>query len=140
MRRRKIGKRALDWLERNLKGYEVTLTKILPRDIEHGSDAVGEEIFYLLYTREELEKDFQKYGWDSELSRIWQRLHELDPILIARRKAIVDAFHCNYYRSERERLKMPRAYWWWYLDELESVELPRGAMAGSKLEMGVEVL
>ena len=120
-RRQKIGKRALDWLERNLKGYEVTLTKIIPRDIAHGSDAIGEEIFYLLYVREELAEDFQKYGWDGKLSHFWQRLQELDQILIAQREAIVDAFHRDYYRSERERLKMPRAYWWWYLDELDDL-------------------
>jgi hypothetical protein len=131
MRRRKIGKRALDWLERNLKGYEVTLTRIIPRDIEHENDAVGEEIFYLLYVREELEKDFQQYGWDDELSHIWQRLHELDQILIAQRDTIVDAYHPDYYRSQRERLKMPPEYWWWYLDDLEAAELPEWVMAES---------
>ena len=132
MRRHKIGKRTLDQLERNLKGYDITLTKIIPRDIEHGSDAVGEEIFYLFYVREELEKDFQKYGWDDELRHIWQRLHELDQILFAQREEVVDAFHSDYYRSERERLKMPPEYWWWYLDELESAKLPEWVVAESK--------
>lgn len=136
MRRRKIGKRALDWLERNLKGYEVTLTRIIPRDIERGNDAVGEEIFYLLYVREELEKDFQKYGWNSELNYIWQRLQELDEILIAQREAIVNAYTPEYYRYQRERLKMPPEYWWWYLDDLEAAKLPKWVMAESSMERG----
>lgn len=136
VRKRKIGKRALEWLKRNLQGYEVTLTKIIPRDIKHKSDAVGEEIFYLLYVREELEKDFQKYGWDGELSHFWQRLQELDHILIAQREAIVNAYTPEYYRYQRERLKIPRMYWWWYLDEVESVELPEWVMAGSKRSWG----
>lgn len=124
VRKRKIGKRTLDWLKHNLQGYEVTLTKIIPRDIENKSDAVGEEIFYLLYVREELEKDFQEYGWDDELNGLWQRLKKLDVRLVAQREKIIDAFHRDYYKQERERLRMPREYWWWYLDELESVALP----------------
>ncbi len=123
VRKRKIGKRTLDWLKRNLHGYEVTLTKIIPRDIENESDTVREEIFYLLYVREELEKDYQKYGWDGELSPFWQRLKKNDQILIAKREAIVTAYTPEYYRYQRERLKVPKAYWWWHLDELEAFKL-----------------
>ncbi|MBI1925259.1 hypothetical protein HYR99_13540 [Candidatus Poribacteria bacterium] len=137
---RTISKRNLESVKQQVHEYDVTLTKIIPRDIECENDVVGEEIFFLLYNRETLEKDFQKFGIEGELAFLWQQVQELDALLLAQREVIVNAFHRDYYKRERERLKMPRAYWWWYLDELESVELPGGAMAGSKLEMGVEVL
>jgi len=121
---RKISKRHLESMKQQVHEYDVTLTRIIPRDIKHGSDVVGEEIFFLLYNRETLEKDFQKFGAEGELASLWQQVQELDALLLAQREVIVNAFHRDYYRSERERLKMPKAYWWWYLDELESVELP----------------
>ena len=116
---RKISKRNLESVKQQVREYDVTLTRIIPRDIAHGSDVVGEEIFFLLYNRETLEKDFQRFGTAGELVLLWRRVQELDSLLLSQREAMVDAFHRDYYRSERERLKMPREYWWWYLDESE---------------------
>lgn len=111
-------------VKEQLHEYEVTLTRIIPRDIEHGNDTVREEIFHLLFDREWLEVQLQKHGVENESLPLWQRLQELDRILIAQREAIVNAYTLEYYHYQRERLKMPRECWWWYLDELESVELP----------------
>ena len=58
----------------------MTLTIIIPRDIERGSDVAGEEIFFLLYNRETLEKDFQKFATEGELTPLWQRVQELDAL------------------------------------------------------------
>ncbi|MBI1925257.1 hypothetical protein HYR99_13530 [Candidatus Poribacteria bacterium] len=124
MRRKKISKRALDWVKRRVHEYDVTLTKIIPRDIERGSDTVREEIFHLMFNRECLHNDFQKYDAVGELFPLWQRMQKLDALLVVRREMILTGYPVEYYRSQRERLKMPKAYWWWYLDELESAELP----------------
>jgi len=117
-------KRPLHVVECQLHEYELTLTKIIPRDIKRGNETVGEEIFHLLFTREWLEVQFQKHGIEGKVFPLWQRLQELDQILIVQREAIVNAYTPEYYRYQRKRLKMPQAYWWWYLDELEAVELP----------------
>jgi hypothetical protein len=128
---RKIGKRNLESVRQQVREYDVTLTRIIPRDIERGNDVVGEEIFFLLYNRETLEEDFRKFGTAGELAPLWKQVQELDALLLAQRETIVDAFSRDYYRRERERLKMPPEYWWWYLDDLEAAELPEWVMAES---------
>jgi hypothetical protein len=132
-------KRPFHVVESELREYELTLTKIIPRDIEQGNETVGEEIFHLLFTREWLEVQLQKHGTEGKAFSLWLRLQELDQILVAQREAIVEGFHPDYYRSERERLKMPRQYWWWYLDDLETAQLPEWVMTGSYMRSGVKM-
>jgi hypothetical protein len=139
MKKQRVTKKRLEELEEQVFQYEVTLTKIIPREIAQHSDTLTEEIGILLFQRDWLEKEFQHDGTDGALSPFWHQVQELDNIFIKQRWMILHHAY-DYYKRERERLKMPRVYWWWYLDELESVELPGGAMARSKLEMGVEVL
>ncbi len=129
-------KRPLPTVEKQLREYELTLTKIIPRDIEQGHETVGEEIFHLLFDREWLQVQLQKHGVEGEALTLWQRLQELDQILIAQREAIVNAYTPEYYRYQRERLKMPPEYWWWYLDDLEAAQLPEWVMAGSSVGHG----
>jgi len=139
MKKQRVTKKRLEELEEQVFQYEVTLTKIIPREIAQHSDTLTEEIGILLFQRDWLEKEFQHDGMGGALSPFWHQVQELDNIFIKQRWMILHHAY-DYYKRERERLKMPREYWWWYLDELESAELPGWARAGSKLEMGVEVL
>lgn len=84
----------------------------------------------LMFQRDMLEKDLQQYGERGELAPIWQRVHELDRILIEQRWMVLDHAR-DYYEHERERLRMPRGYWWWYLDEVEAAKLPEWVIAAS---------
>jgi hypothetical protein len=136
MPRKRISKRTLEWVKIRVHEYDVTLTKIIPRDIKSGSNAVREEIFHLMFNRECLQNDFQKYGTEGKLALFWQRVQTLDGILVARRDMILKGYPPDYYRSQRKRLKMPREYWWWYLDELESAELPEWVIAKSEVKHG----
>lgn len=108
----RIGKRQLEAIRQQLHEYDVTLTKIILRDIEHGNDTVREEIFHLLTNRNWLEKQFRKHGVTKALAPLWQRMQELDHLLKQQREMVLDAYSSDYYRYQRERLKMPRECWW----------------------------
>ena len=117
-----IGKLQLKNIEQQVHEYNVTLTKIIPMEIEHGNDTVHEEISHLLTNRVWLHEQFASLGTNGKMDPFWQQVQQLDKILIKQRRMILD--HADdYYKQERKRLKMPKAYWWWYLDELESPEL-----------------
>ena len=128
----RIGKRHLEAVKQQLHEYDVTLTKIIPRDIEHDNDTLREEIFHLLTNRDWLEEQFKQHGITRTLAPLWQQVQELDRLLMKQREMILEAYSPDYYRFQRKRLKMPREYWWWYLDELEPAELPGWMMAESK--------
>ncbi len=126
----RLTKKRLQQLEKDVFQYEVTLTKILPREIAHENDTLTEEVGILLFQRDCLEKDLQLYGVRDELAPIRQRVRELDNTLIGQRWMILDHAR-DYYEYERERLKMPRECWWWYLDEVEATQVPEREMAAS---------
>lgn len=132
----RIGKRQLEALQQQLHEYDVTLTKIIPRDIEHGNDTVREEIFHLLTNRDWIEKQFKKHGVTRALAPLRQQVQELDRLLIEQREMILEAYSPDYYRYQRERLKTPPEYWWWYLDDLEAARLPEWVMAESTVGHG----
>jgi mRNA-degrading endonuclease YafQ of YafQ-DinJ toxin-antitoxin module len=132
----RIGKRQLEAIQQQLHEYDVTLTKIIPRDIEQGNDTVREEIFHLLTNRDWLEKQFRRHGITGHIAPLWQRVQELDYLLMQQREMILEAYSSDYYRSQRERLQRSREYWWWYLDDLEAAELPEWVMAESHVGRG----
>ena len=127
----RLTKKKLENLQEQVFQYEVTLTKIVPREIEHQNDTLTEEIDILLFQRDSLEKEFGQHGTKKEFIPIWQLVQKLDKILIEQRWMIQDHAR-DYYERTRERLKMPPKYWWWYLDELEEVKLPEWIMLESK--------
>jgi hypothetical protein len=131
MKKRRLTKKDLKDLQEQVFQYEVTLTKIVPREIAHQNDTLTEEIDILLFQRDSLEKEFQQYGTEGIIAPIWQRVQELDKVLVEQRWMILDHAR-DYYEQTRERLKTPPEYWWWYLDDLESAKLPEWVMAGSR--------
>ena len=131
MKKQRATKKRVEALEEQVFQYEVTLTKIIPREIAQHSDTLTEEIGILLFQRDWLEQEFQHDGTDGALAPLWQRVQELDKIFIKQRWMILHHGY-DYYHRERERLKIPQAYWWWYLDELESAKLPDWVMAERK--------
>jgi hypothetical protein len=128
--KKKLTKKKLEDLQKQVFQYEVTLTKILPREIAHQNDTLTEEIGILMFQRDCLEEEFQHYGPNGALASIREQVQELDKTLIKQRWMILH-YAYDYYKYERERLKMSQAYWWWYLDELESAELTGRGMAGN---------
>ncbi len=121
----RIGKLHLKNIEQQVHEYNVTLTKIIPMDIEHGNDTIHEEIYHLLTNRGGLHEQFASLGTNGKMDPFWQQVQELDKILIKQRWMILDVVDVyDYYTRERERLDIPQSYWWWYLDELEAEELP----------------
>lgn len=128
MKKQRRTKKKLEDLWEQASQYEVTLTKILPREIAHQNDTLTEEIGILLFQRDGLKKEFQQYGTGGAIAPIWRQVQELDKILIKQRWLILN-YASDYYKRERERLKTPPEYWWWHLDELESVELPEWVAA-----------
>jgi len=130
MTKRKLTKKRLEELQKQAFQYEVTLTKIIPREIAHQNNTLTEEIGILMFQRDMLEKDLRQFGAREELAHIRQRVRELDTTLIEQRWMILDHAR-DYYEHERERLKVPREYWWWYLDEVEAAELPERVMVES---------
>ena len=127
----RIGKSQLKNIEQQVHEYDVTLTKIVPMDIKHGNDTIREEISHLLTNRSWLHEQFASLGTNGKIAPLWQQVQQLDKIFIKQRSMILDHV-LDYYKQERQRLKMPREYWWWYLDELESVELPEWVMQQAK--------
>jgi hypothetical protein len=120
MARQQLTKKELKELREQVLRYRVTLTKILPREIAHQNDTLTEEIGILLFQRDSLEKEFKHCGTGGALASLWQRVQKFDKIFFKKWWMILD-HALDYYKYERQRLKMPKAYWWWYLDELESV-------------------
>ena len=127
----RIGKLQLKNIQQQVHEYNVTLTKIIPMDIGHGNDTVHEEISHLFTNRVWLHEQFASLGTNGKMAPFWQQVQELDKILIKQRWMILD-HALDYYKYERQRLKMPKAYWWWYLDELESGEFPEWVMPEAK--------
>ncbi len=130
MNKHRLTRKRVEDLQEQVLQYEVTLTKIIPREVARQNDTLTEEIGVLMFQREWLEKDLRQYGAREELAPIQQRVKELDRILIEQRWMILDHARA-YYEHERERLRMPREYWWWYLDDLEAAQLPEWVMARS---------
>jgi hypothetical protein len=120
-------KRPLEAVKRQVREYEVTLTEILPRSLRDGDDTLSEEIAALLFNREWLEEQLEKHGKEGAAAVLWQRVQELDGVLISQHQMILEAY--PRYLSERRRLRIPQKYWWWYLDEIETAKSQELAVA-----------
>lgn len=104
--------------EDGLREYEYGVLKILPK-IKGDDDSLEDELSFLLWNRDQLEKELKEVGEIAEEQKL--KLREFDLKLIKQKEKILRFF--VDYKSWRVRNKVPHSHWWWYLDELSEQEI-----------------
>jgi hypothetical protein len=103
--------------------FEITLTRILPYCLRVNDPEIGEEIDGMLFNREVIEEQFEQYPDDPKLVPYRIRMLSLDVELLLRRSDILAHYPMKRYRHLRCQNNIPRAHWWWYLDEVDAAAL-----------------
>jgi hypothetical protein len=85
----------------------------------------GVEAFDLLFVRDKIQQILDKSVPEDEVpSSVFERLHELDRLLWAKRDAFLTVVGQRELQHARQQQRSPRSHWWWYLDQLRTLPLP----------------
>ena len=84
----------------------------LKREIKEEIDM---EITHLLTCRDELQSDIEGFSNEPQIAAHIARIHELDQKLVLQKEIIFS--HNADYQGWRERNKVPKSHWWWYMDK-----------------------
>ena len=97
----------MEYLEEVFQEYEKYIENI-------GENGLAAPL--LLYYRDEVQETLMDLEGRAPLESYWTRLVSFDRKLQEKKEDLITEIGWDYFKTQREARKPPKAYWWWYLD------------------------